>query len=285
MANLSKVLITGIDGFTGVHLSNLLSEHGFECVGLGCDLRDKESVFSQVSKHKPNYVVHLAGISFAAEANSESIYSVNVTGSLNLLDALKQLRSCPKKVILASSATVYGNIKEAKLDETLCARPLSHYGCSKLSMEHMAQNYFDSLPIIITRPFNYTGPNHSERFLIPKLLDAYKRGLSVVELGNLDVSREFNDVRDVVNIYRLLLTSSFTSDVVNICSGKSISLSVIVKLMNEISGNTMGIKTNPEFSRSNEIKDLSGDSHKLSTLIDSSFRYQIEDTLRWMYNF
>lgn len=284
MASHSKVLITGINGFTGVHLRRLLSDDGFECVGLDCDLRNREAVFFQVSKLNPDYVVHLAGVSFTAETDSNLIYSINVIGSLNLLDALNQLPSCPKKVVLASSATVYGNIQDRKLDETFCPKPLSHYGCSKLSMEHMAQNYTDSLPLIITRPFNYTGPNHSERFVIPKLLSAYKKNLSVVELGNLDVSREFNDVRDVSNIYYLLLMSSFASDVVNICSGKSVSLATIISLLDEISGRTLSVKTNPMFSRSNEVKDLSGDPRKLMSMVDYSFRYQIEDTLRWMYD-
>lgn len=285
MDKYSKVLITGADGFTGRYLRITLAAHGFECLSLGCDLLDKEAVLTRVLSVAPDYVVHLAGMSFAAEKNIAALYDVNVSGTLNLLNALRQLPSPPNKVILASSANVYGATGKTRLDETLQPKPLNHYGCSKLSMEHMAQNHFEFLPIIITRPFNYTGVSHDIRFLIPKIVDAYRKNLPLIELGNLGVSREFNDVRDVVNVYRLLLTSSLQSDVVNICSGESTSLLSIIGLMDEMAHCEIKITTRKEFSRDYEIKDLAGDMKKLSSVIDYSFEYKVKDTLTWMFKF
>jgi len=282
MAFHSRVLVTGSEGFTGIHLRKLLGESGFECFGLDCDLLDRDGVSAQVAKLRPSYVIHLAGVSFAAEQDIASVYSVNVVGTLNLLDALQRLKYPLKKVVLASSATVYGNVEGVKLAESMRPQPVNHYGCSKLSMEYMAANYFDSMSIIITRPFNYTGVHHNKKFLIPKILDAYKKKQATLELGNLDVSREFNDVRDVANIYRLLLSSAFNSGVVNVCSGKPISLSKVISLMDEICREKMHVITNPEFVRDNEIKCLSGDPHNLERLIDFQFQYTLEDTLRWM---
>lgn len=282
LASHSKVLITGLAGFTGQHLSRHLSQAGFEVVGLASDLTNRELVLSEVVACAPDYVVHLAAISFAAESNADLIYRVNVQGTLNLLDALSALKKTPKKVMLASSATVYGNLPDAILSESLCPRPVSHYGCSKLAMEHMAQNYFAKLPILITRPFNYTGIGHAEHFLIPKIVKAYQNKRSSIELGNLHVSREFNDVRDICSIYQMLLLNDATG-VVNLCSGKTISLMTLIACMNEISGYEMDVTVNPAFVRDNEIKDLSGDKTRLSQMIKLDFTFTIQDTLRWMY--
>lgn len=283
MGKCFKVLITGMDGFTGRYLHTNFVTNGFECFSLGCDLLDMEAVLNRVISVAPDYVVHLAGLSFAAEKNIAALYNINVSGTLNLLNALRQLPSPPKKVILASSANVYGATGKTKLDERLHPKPLNHYGCSKMSMEHMAQNYFEFLPIIITRPFNYTGVSHDIRFLIPKIVDAYRRNIPLIELGNIEVSREFNDIRDVANVYRLLLRSSLQSDVVNICSGESTSLLSVFELMDEMTHRKMKIITSKEFSRDHEIKELSGDTKKLNSVIEYSFEYKIKDTLTWMF--
>lgn len=281
--SLSKVLITGLDGFTGQHLGSFLTQAGFEVVGLKCDLTDRAAVFAEVAASSPDYVIHLAGISFAAEADADLIYRVNVIGSLNLLDALWRLDKPLRKVILASSATVYGNVQNSVLSEEICPKPVSHYGCSKLAMEHMVQNYVANLPLVITRPFNYTGIGHAEHFLIPKIVKAYQEGRTEIELGNLDVTREFNDVRDICKIYHDLLLMSQSGATVNVCSGKTISLMNVISLMNEIAGYEIQVKVNPAFIRANEIKDLSGDVSRLNELVQPEFKYSIEDTLRWMY--
>lgn len=282
-ASHSKVLITGLEGFTGQHLAPFLAQAGFEVVGLKSDLTDRSAVFSEVASCSPDCVVHLAGISFAAEADADLIYRVNVIGSLHLLDALCQLDKPVQKVVIASSATVYGNVPGSVLSEALCPKPVSHYGCSKLAMEHMSQNYLYKLPLVITRPFNYTGIGHAEHFLIPKIVKAYQEGRAEIELGNLNVSREFNDVRDVCCIYHDLLLGENSGVTVNVCSGRTISLMRIITLMDQIAGYKMQVKVNPAFVRANEIKDLSGDVSQLNDLIQPEFKYGIEDTLRWMF--
>ncbi len=282
-ASHSKVLITGLEGFTGQHLGSFLTRAGFEVVGLKCDLTDRAAVFAEVAACSPDYVIHLAGISFAAEADAGLIYRVNVVGTLNLLDALCELDKPVQKVVIASSATVYGNVPGSVLSEALCSKPVSHYGCSKLAMEHMSQNYLGRLPLVITRPFNYTGIGHAEHFLIPKIVKAYQEGRTEIELGNLDVSREFNDVRDVCCIYHDLLLGENSGITVNVCSGRTISLMRIITLMDQIAGYKMQVKVNPAFVRANEIKDLSGDVLQLNDLIQPDFKYGIEDTLRWMF--
>ena len=165
----------------------------------------------------------------------------------------------------------------------MCPQPANHYGISKLAMEHMAWMYRDKLPIIIARPFNYTGIGQSEQFLIPKIVSHFKRKEKVIELGNLHVAREFNDVEFVCEVYEKLLRSSFVSETVNLCSGKAISLLEIIAYMNQISGYNIEVKVNPLFVRENEIKRLVGSTKKLKKAISTIKNIEIEETLRKMY--
>lgn len=283
MGNHSKVLVTGASGFTGRYLVPELIGYGHIIATLKSDLNDREALVAEILAIEPVYVVHLAAISFVDEQDVDAMYRVNVVGTTNLLDALALLPIAPKKVIVASSATVYGNASGSTM-ESVPPRPVNHYGCSKLSMECMAQNYINKLPIIIARPFNYTGLAHSENFLIPKIVATYRSNKDVILLGNLDVAREFNDVRDVCRVYRHLLHSSFDSGVINICRGIPIKLMMIIDIMNDITGVKMEVKVNPLFIREDEIKILSGDSRKLEAVIDVTWKYSIEDTLYWMYD-
>jgi len=279
----SKVLVTGASGFTGRYLVSELSNYDHIISTLKSDLNDKDAVIAEILAVEPDYVVHLAAISFVGTQEADAIYRVNVIGTTNLLDALSLLPIAPKKVIIASSATVYGNAS-GEIMETAPLQPVNHYGCSKLSMECMAQNYINKFPIIIVRPFNYTGLGHSKNFLIPKIVTTYRSNKDVIFLGNLDVAREFNDVRDVCRVYRKLLYSSFDNGVINICRGSPITLMNIIDVMNNITGIKMEVKVNPLFVRKDEIKILSGNSRKLEAIIDVTWKYSIEDTLRWMYD-
>jgi len=230
-----KVLITGINGFTGIHLEKYLISQGFDVYGtvideakkanhIQCNITQKEQVDSVIASVKPDYIIHIAAISFVGESNASLIYDVNVIGTENILQSLVEHAITPKKIILASSATVYGNQGQEILDESMCPKPVNHYGCSKLSMEYMSANYFDTFNIIITRPFNYTGVGQEGHFLIPKIVDHFKAGEKEIELGNIHVAREFNDIGYVVDIYHKLLCSDAKSTIVNLSSNNPIKL-------------------------------------------------------------
>jgi GDP-6-deoxy-D-talose 4-dehydrogenase len=288
-----KVLITGIDGFTGIHLEGLLAGADYDVVGLVCpksnkknhllcDISHKAEVVSVLRSVKPDYVIHLAGISFVPHSDVRQVYDINFFGTLNILDALVELDQRPAKIVLASSANVYGTPPVEVIDETVCPVPVNHYAISKLNMEFMARNYFDRLNILITRPFNYTGVGQGSQFLIPKIVSHFKNRKEEIELGNLDVTRDFSDVRFVVEVYKRLIECDCSSEVVNICSGKGISLMDIVNRMNSLARRTITVKVNPEFVRQNELKVLIGSNRKLISLIGQQKSYPIEETLRWM---
>jgi len=286
---MKTVLLTGATGFTGRYLESALLQRGYRVLRLDpngpepCDLTDLAAVERTVARAEPDFVVHLAAIAFVAHGNAEDFYRVNVIGTMNLLQALAGLKKTPQKVLLASSANVYGMPAVEVLDESLCPAPVSHYACSKLAMEHMARGWFGRLPILITRPFNYTGPGQAEHFLVPKIVKHFKDRLPFIELGNLHVRRDYSDVEDVVAAYVALLESDVRSDVVNICSGRDIALLEIVAMMRDIAGYEIEVRVNPEFVRENEVPRLMGSTAKLRTVVTLPPFHPFQETLRRMY--
>ncbi len=290
-----KVLITGITGFTGVHLEKSLIENGYLVYGttlapitsknhFHCDILAEEKLIHVIRETTPDYIVHLAAISFVASSDQKKIYNVNIFGTLNLLSALERLNHRPKKILIASSAAIYGDI-EGELNEGMCPKPVNHYGNSKLVMENMVKPYFNSLNIIIVRPFNYTGIGQESHFLVPKIVEHFKKKRAYIELGNMNTLREYNDVGYVIDIYQKLLKSSFKSGVVNVCSGKTHSIADILKIMQKLSDHSIEVRINKNFVRKNEIKELKGSTAYLTKIVKHKpALWQIEDTLRELYS-
>ncbi|WP_160288684.1 GDP-mannose 4,6-dehydratase [Pseudomonas knackmussii] len=289
------VLLTGASGFTGHYMIQALQQQGCTVIGLGsaatqadetlaCDLTDAASVAKAVAHARPDWVVHLAALSFVGHSDQEAFYRVNVFGTQNLLEALTKLPTPPTRVLIASSANIYGSPGFEVIDEQVCPAPVNHYGFSKLAMEHMSATWFDRLPIVLARPFNYTGPGQDERFLIPKIVSHFAAGKSTIELGNVDVSRDFSDVRDVVEAYMGLLRSPANGLRVNVCSGRAIALREIIAHMEEIVGYHINVKVNPAFVRASEIKVLRGDNSLLKKLTGQAPQRSLESTLKDMYD-
>ncbi len=293
---MQRALITGITGFTGQYLAAELSDIGFEVFGtttnskpsnpsceFNVDLRDAESLKKVVNDVKPDVVAHLAAISFVGHDDSSQIYTTNIVATRHLLEALSTAHKKPHSVLLSSSATVYGTGAQSPLSETAPFNPMNDYGISKMAMEKLAALWLDKLPLFITRPFNYTGIGQADNFLIPKIMRHFREGLKDIELGNLDVYRDFSDVRDVAKIYQRLITLAPQGKIVNICSGQAISLQQIISMMSEIAGYEINVHINPQFVRDNEVKLLKGSPDYLDTLIGKYERIAFQDTLKWMY--
>jgi GDP-6-deoxy-D-talose 4-dehydrogenase len=277
-----KLLVTGAHGFTGQHFINAAKASGYEVVGLQTDLRDAAALKQQVAEIAPTFVVHLAAISFVGHADSNAFYAVNVLGTLNLLDALAALDKPPQRILLASSANVYGNCEQSPILETQAPAPVNHYAASKLAMEHLSRTYLDRLPLFWVRPFNYTGPQQAEIFVIPKLVAHFARRAETIELGNLDVEREFNDVRFVCQAYLRLLEQAQLGEVYNVCTGKPVTLKAVIELLTALSGHNLNVRVNPAFVRTNEIQRLCGSPEKLLRTIGDVETPALGETLGWM---
>lgn len=278
-----RLLLTGADGFTGIHLAAAAKSSGYEVFALQGNLQDAKSVCQQVLEIAPTHLIHLAGISHATGDDELAYYEVNLLGSLNLLEALSQLPIQPQKIILASTSHVYGNNIHSPITEKELPAPISHYAMSKLAMEYMSRPFLNRLPIIVARPFNYTGIGHAEHFVIPKIVNHFQRKAEVIELGNLDVLREYNDVRDVCDVYLSLLSCGKAGETYNIASGRSYSLHEVINSLVKMSGYSPQISINPKFLRHNEIFDLKGDVSKLGDCIKDLCWRPLDLTLEWMY--
>jgi nucleoside-diphosphate-sugar epimerase len=277
-----RILLTGAAGFTGPHFTLAAQQAGYEVHPLSADLTNANAVNLEVAAIAPNYVVHLAGLSSVDHADQEALYRVNLFGTMNLLNALAKLPNAPESVLLASSANVYGNAAASPIDESVCPKPVSHYAISKLAMEHVAAIFSNRLPIVIARPFNYTGVGQESRFVIPKLIEHFKRHAESVELGNMEVEREFNDVRTVCEAYLRLLQLGRSGQIYNVCSGRPVSLKTLIETLIRITGHKIKTTVNPDFVRTNEVHSLCGNPAKLEACIGSLQSPQLEDTLRWM---
>jgi nucleoside-diphosphate-sugar epimerase len=278
---MKRLLITGAEGFTGRHLVDAAVASGFDVTELKSDLTNAPALEQEILAANPTHVVHLAAISAVTHADQSAFYQVNLFGTLNLLNALIALPTPPEKVLLASSANVYGN-QIGEISEAVCPKPVNHYATSKLAMEHMAMTYADRLPLLMVRPFNYTGVGHDQRFVIPKIVDHFKRGAEKIELGNLEVYREYNDVRMVCDVYLRLLEKGQLGEIYNVCSGRAFSLGEVIALAEKLSGQHIEVSVNPMFVRANEVHTLSGNAEKLESAIGHVHGYSLENTLAWM---
>ncbi|TMO07437.1 hypothetical protein CWB60_08010 [Pseudoalteromonas sp. S327] len=289
----NRVLITGIGGFTGRHLKKHLEKQGMEVYGttytsssmedtFPVNLTDAASVLDIINKVEPSYIVHLAAISFVGHGDAAEFYRVNVVGTENLLQSVIKSKANVKKVIVASSANIYGNTDVDLISESFPPEPVNHYACSKMAMEKIVANYYTKLPIIITRPFNYTGVGQAEHFLVPKIVSHFKQQKSEIELGNLDVYRDFSSVDFVVNAYAKLLQSDVKSEVFNICSGNSYSLKQIIESLEAQAGYKINVSVNPAFVRVDEVKKITGDNNKLLNLFPELKVTKLKDILKSM---
>lgn len=259
--------------------------HGEPAVGdssYSVDLCDRHALKQVLREVQPDVVVHLAAIAFVAHSDPEAFQRVNVFGTRNLLEGLDGLSHKPRAVLLASSANIYGNTTAEIISESEPAMPANDYAVSKLAMEHMARSWMEALPIIITRPFNYTGVGQSENFLLPKIVSHFQRRCSEIELGNLDVARDFSDVRTVAKAYVRLLQLAPAGQIFNICSGKAYTLRQVIGMVEEIAEYAIKVKVNPAFVRANEIHKLMGNPEKLLGCIGEIPMIPLRDTLEWM---
>ena len=249
------------------------------------DLLDASDIAAAVRDTSPAHVVHLAAISFPGHAQVNEIYRINLEGSLNLLSALAAAGCGRAGVLLASTGTIYGNTESDALDETAALAPSTHYAVSKLAMEYMAGMFGSTMPVTIVRPFNYTGPGQREPFLVPKIVRHFAERADVVELGNIEVVRDFLDVRVVVDVYRRLLdTKGRGNDVYNLCSGRGVAVVDIVRTLETITGQTMTIEVNPDFVRSGEPRRIVGSPARLRAAIGDFPLIPLATTLTDMLN-
>ena len=282
-----RVLVTGCTGFTGRYVAEALAQAGHEVVdaervGTRFDLTQPASVLAVLQAARPEYVIHLAAVSFVGHNDAAGFYAVNAVGTTNLLDSIIAAKLGLRRVLIASSANVYGNARVEPITESTPAAPVNHYAASKLAMEMLVRTYAERLPIVMTRPFNYTGAGQAESFVVPKLVAHFARRRPYIELGNLDVVRDFSDVRAVAQAYVRLLHADVPDGVTNLCSGVGRSLGWILDQLTELSGHALEVRVNPDFVRTSEVHRLVGSSSRMDAAIGQLPFRDFRATLAWM---
>lgn len=301
-----RVLVTGIRGFVGGHLAPMLLESGHEVWGLTApgeppwpggnvtaDIRDKATTAIALEVARPEAVLHLAAQSHVGPSwkSPEASFEINTLGTLNLLEGCRRLTLAPR-FIHVSTGEVYGQVRpeDIPLNEDSPLRPVSPYAVSKTAADLLAGQYFSSyrLPVIRVRPFNHEGPGRPPAFA----LSDWARRLARISLkldsptlsvGNLEVHRDFLDVRDVARAYTLLLDKGEPGAVFVLGRGEGYSLKALLERLIAISGCKVEVKVDPSRFRPVDVPLLVADPSRLRAATGWAPTISMEQTLMDMF--
>jgi GDP-4-dehydro-6-deoxy-D-mannose reductase len=280
-----RIAITGAGGFVGRWLAADLRSAGHEVLSSGTrepDVTDRSKVSAWLQSNTPDAVVHLAAIAFGPDAARDPglAFDVNVGGMLAVLDAARTITPAPW-VLVPSSGEVYGppDADAMPFTEAAHVRPANAYALSKVAQESVALaiGARTGVPVFVTRAFNHSGPGQRTDYVVPALAQrvrAFARGdVPAIRVGNLDVARDFLDVRDVARAYRLLLEAASAGridpgTIVNVASGESISVRQIVQELCRLKGVVPKLDVDQGLVRTGEPADVRGDASRLRELVD-----------------
>jgi GDP-4-dehydro-6-deoxy-D-mannose reductase len=313
-----RVLITGAAGFVGRHLARHLRAAGHTVVGLdsplhpealrwsedaGLDLReadvaDRHALFSRLAEVHPDAVVHLAAVSSVADSLRDPLltWRVNLTGTLNLLDAVRE-HTPGARVLVVSTSEVYGRVlPEAQpITEDHPLRPVTPYAASKAAADLAAFQYAAAygLDVVRVRPFNHTGPGQSDRFVCSnfarQVAELEKRavrdeasaaaGALSLRVGNLDAERDFTDVRDVVRAYELALLKGERGAVYNLAGGRPRPVRWVAETLVRLARVRIEIVRDPARERPVDLPLVCGSADRFAALTGWQPAIPLDQTL------
>lgn len=315
MSKVTSALITGITGFAGSHLAELLLKEGVEVYGIQrwrsktenieglrdkvkieeADLLDAHSLYTVIDKIKPDYIFHLAAQSFVQSswASPTQTLEVNIIGTAHLFEAVRKT-GLPIPIQIACSSEEYGRVypNEVPIKETNPLRPLSPYAVSKLAMDYLGYQYFESygMKIIRTRGFNHTGPRRGEVFAessFAKQIAEIEKGKRepVVSVGNLEAQRDYTDVRDMVRAYYLAVQKCDAGQEYNIATGKAWKIQTVLDMLIGMAKVKVEVKQDPSRMRPSDVEILIGDNSKFVSKTGWKPEIPFEKTLADLLNY
>jgi GDP-4-dehydro-6-deoxy-D-mannose reductase len=272
-----RALVTGAGGFVGTHLVEHLEVAG-DTVLLtdpmidGVDITDVDGVAELLADSKPEVIYHLAGWADvgASWSNPAAAFRVNADGTLNVL--LAALATGVSRVLIVSSADVYGSVAETEMPitEETPLRPVSPYAASKVAADFLGlQAYLGrGLAVLRVRAFNHLGPGQTDKFVASALASRIARneieGTDEIPIGNLSARRDFTDVRDVVRAYRMIMSDGVPGEVYNVCSGRDVAVQELAEELLTHASKPMHFVTDPDLLRPVDVPVLRGDHTKLT---------------------
>lgn len=286
-----RILLTGADGFVGRNALGYLK--GIPLTdrdGGWVDIRDADYLQKVVAGLKPDSVIHLAAQTFVPDSfkNPKATFEINFLGTLNLLEALKG-SDFTGRMLFVGSGDIYGTVPAERMPiiEEFSLKPRSPYAVSKVAAEALCYQWSqtEKFAVVMARPFNHIGPGQSEHFVVSnfaKQIIEIKTGLRdpILRVGDIDVTRDFTDVRDIVAAYGLLLEHGKNGEVYNICSGREYSIREILKHMMKIAGVEAKVEQDKERLRSSEQRRIFGSFEKLRRDTGWLPKMTIEQTLQ-----
>ena len=306
-----KILITGASGFVGSHLLEYLletgygnifgtyySDKGLETLGKNknkanfakVDLKNEKETSELIGNIKPDIIYHLAAATSPSKSFSSPNETIlnNILSQLNLLEALRKNSLTDCRILIASSAEVYGIVgkDDLPIDEETALNPTNPYAVSKIAQDFLGRQYFFSynLKVIRVRPFNHIGPGQSPDFVVSsfaKKIAEIEKGKRkpVFPVGNLEAKRDFTDVRDMVRAYALLIEKGEAGDVYNIGSGVSSKISDILNKLLSLSNIKVSIQKDSSLFRPADNPDLVCNYTKMEKLTGWKPEIKLEKTL------
>jgi GDP-4-dehydro-6-deoxy-D-mannose reductase len=294
MAN--RALITGMYGFVGSHLEDLLVAADWEVYSFdlkyGQDLRNYEQVRKVLDKVRPTHIFHLAALAFVPESflNPQRAVDINITGSLNILEAVRQL-GLKTKIHLAGTSEEYGDAQygHGVITEEAAPNPLSPYAISKLAMDHFGRLYAKSygMNVVVTRAFNHTGPGRGEMYaesaFAKQIVEIENGTRKVLEHGNLESVRNYTDVRDIVKAY--VQAIELESGVYNICSDQNVSMQEVLDTLISKSKSKIKTEVNPALYRPADFSFKVPNCKKFKIATHWKPDYKLDQTLTEILNY
>lgn len=309
---MKKILVTGITGFAGSHLAQLLTQDPQNQVSgtfiaensitnvsevkekldlVKVDLTDKDAVASLIESKKPDEIYHLAALSAPSKSFADPVGTLNnnIAAQVYLLEAVRAAGLTETRILIIGSGDMYGLTKQEDMpiDENTPFHPTNPYAVSKIAQDYLGLQYFLSytLPIIRVRPFNHIGPRQAPGFVVAdfaKKIAAIEKGEiePILKVGNLDAKRDFTDVRDMVRAYTLILQKGIAGDVYNIGSGTSHPIAEILEKLVGFSTAQITIEKDPSLMRPSDNPDFVCDSSKMQQITHWKPEIPLEQTLK-----
>lgn len=250
------------------------------------DIAEPGALSPKLAAAAPEVIYHLAALTHVGRSWEEpaETFRVNVLGTIELLEAVRALGS-PCRVVLISSAEVYGAGDGGVLDEAAALRPVTPYAASKVAAEFAGLQSFlgRGIHTVIARPFNHVGPGQAEFFVVSalarRIVEAEQSGDHVVRVGNLAAQRDFTDVRDVVRAYRELAEFGVAGEVYNVCSGFTRPVAELFDVLREHSTTSIEAKVDDQLFRPVDVERIVGSSKKLESLSGWTPAIPLEETV------
>lgn len=298
-----KALVTGVNGFVGNYLSKYLIEQGYTVYGTVIEdnvvmenvniqrmnLLNKDEVIRTIKSINPDHIYHLAGQSAVGLSWKEPTLTmdVNINGTINLLDAVRE-NNIDGKVLIIGSSDQYGVIKpeDCPISERHELNPSSPYAISKVTQEQVSRLYINSykMNIIMVRAFNHIGPMQSKNFVVSdfasKIAEIEKGAEPIIRVGNLEAYRDFTDVRDIVRGYYMLMKNGKIGEVYNIGSGNAYKIQDILSTLLSLSNTQIKVEIDPERLRPSDVPIIQCDNSKIKSHINWMSQYDIKNTLK-----